>query len=366
MIEKALEAKQALEEHGSQNAAAKALGIARSTLQERLKKLAHTGNDGLSFVSVPYGHHVKGVSTYYDQSGMPRGQWIKTRTDAFDPDAFVQYFRDALADYKGTSLPVKPPIAVNSELLTVYPLADLHVGMLAWGKESGEDWDLNIATKTMREAFTNLLYGSRPTQTAILLNLGDWFHTNDAKNMTPRSGNILDVDSRYRKMVMTGVRLQCQMIDLALQRHETVIVRNLPGNHDPESVLALDIGVMMRYENNPRVVFEDNATEFFFYRFGNTLIGANHGHRLKPVDMALKLAVERAEDWGKSIYRHFYFGHIHHETLKEIGGVRVESFQTVAAKDAHTANGGYVSGRSLTAITIHESKGEVGRHRVNL
>jgi hypothetical protein len=62
----------------------------------------------------------------------------------------------------------------------------------------------------------------------------------------------------------------------------------------------------------------------------------------------------------------FYFGHIHHETVKEIGGVRCESFQTLAAKDAYAITGGYRSGQSLTSITHHRSAGEIGRHRINI
>ena len=46
--------------------------------------------------------------------------------------------------------------------------------------------------------------------------------------------------------------------------------------------------------------------------------------------------------------------------------MRVESFQTIAAKDAHAAGSAYVSGQSLCAITIHKRRGEIGRHRVNL
>ena len=67
MIEKALEARQALEEHGSQTAAAKALGIARSTLQERLEKLKE-----------PF------LSSEADKLGFPAddvtGYWVKSAT----------------------------------------------------------------------------------------------------------------------------------------------------------------------------------------------------------------------------------------------------------------------------------------------
>ncbi len=41
--------------------------------------------------------------------------------------------------------------------------------------------------------------------------------------------------------------------------------------------------------------------------------------------------------WIAPKYRVFYYGHTHHEAAKEVGDVRVESFQTLAAKDAYAA-----------------------------
>jgi hypothetical protein len=38
------------------------------------------------------------------------------------------------------------------ELLTLIPLADWHVGMFAWHRESSENWDLKIAERTIGEA----------------------------------------------------------------------------------------------------------------------------------------------------------------------------------------------------------------------
>ena len=87
---------------------------------------------------------------------------------------------------------------------------------------------------------------------------------------------------------------------------------------------------------------------------------------MRPERMAMMLATDRAKDWGETEYRHFFFGHIHHETAKEVGPVRVESFSSPAAKDAYAAAGGYRSGRALNAVTFHAERGEICRHRVNI
>lgn len=87
---------------------------------------------------------------------------------------------------------------------------------------------------------------------------------------------------------------------------------------------------------------------------------------MKPDRMAMMLATDRPRDWGETDHRHFFFGHIHHETAKEVGPVRVESLTSPAAKDAYAAAGGYRSNRSVNAVTFHTEDGEVCRHRVNI
>lgn len=106
--------------------------------------------------------------------------------------------------------------------------------------------------------------------------------------------------------------------------------------------------------------------DHWFRRFGKCLLGATHGHTMKPQQMAMMLATDRARDWGETDHRHMFFGHIHHETAKECGPVRVESFSSPASKDAHAAAGGYRSSRALNAVTFHAEDGEVCRHRVNI
>jgi predicted phosphodiesterase len=397
--EQAQEAVDALTQHGSQVRAAAAMGLGRAGFQARLARAAEYGlmptepvmegfvikkvsssfdeegnllrehiqqvkEPGEPF-SLPDGHVIKGVSALLDAEGRTVQQWIKTRADAIVPD-LVEALKTSFREYEGVVPLVEPPAHTDSELMSVYPIADQHNGLLAWGQESGEDYDLKIGAKRLRDCMARLIAQSPPSHSALVLNLGDWQHTDDQKNMTPRGGNILDVDSRYFKILTTGVRLMMDVIEMALQKHEIVHVRNIPGNHDPHASIALTVALSSAYANNPRVIIDDDPSDFFFYRFGQTLIGATHGHKLKPDRMAMAMAVMRREDWGLTRYHWFLFGHIHHESVKEIGDVRCESFQTLAAKDAYSAGAGYVSGQSLTSITLHEEDGEIGRHRVNL
>jgi len=384
---------------GSKRAAAKAAGLSRSAFRNRLKRAAERGmlptkpvmpgfeikqtsaqldaggnverewvqqrpEAGPDF-ALPAGHILKGVSALTDAEGRTLYEWKKTRLDDATPHV-VAALEAVFKSYRGKAAPIPPPRRSDADLLSVYPIADLHLGMLSWRPETGEDYDLRIASRRLRDTARRLIAQAPCSRKAIILNLGDWQHTDDQRNMTPRSGHILDADSRYVKILTAGVRLMIDCIDLALQKHELVIVRNIPGNHDPHASIALTVGLANFYARNKRVVVDDDPGEFFFHRFGATLIGAHHGHRARPDRLAMAMAVRRRADWGATRYHYFYFGHIHHESAREVGDVRVESFQTLAAKDAHSVGMAYVSGQSLSSITIHKRDGEIGRHRVNI
>lgn len=378
--------------------AAKYLGVARSTVYYHLKLASQKGMFGTAPVlpgfelsktttirdengatvreiiqqrpgkgeqfDLPEGHVIKGVSTLVDGDGRTIQQWIKTKEDNLVPDV-IAACKAAFADFVPREL-IQPPENTDDELLTVYPIGDQHMGLHAWGIQTGEDYDLKIGAERLRNCLQRLVSQSPSSTTGIILNLGDWQHTDDARNVTPGHGNVLDVDNRYQKILQTGVMLMADAVHLALKKHKTVIVRNLPGNHDPHASVALTIALACLFVNNDRVKIDDCPSEFFWHRHGKTLIGATHGHRMKPAEMAMAMATRCRRDWGETDFHHFYFGHIHRETAAEVGDVRVESFQTLASKDAWGHSKGFASGQSITAIHHHVTEGEIGRHRINL
>ena len=76
------------------------------------------------------------------------------------------------------------------------------------------------------------------------------------------------------------------------------------------------------------------------------------------------MAADRSEDWGKTTYRTFLRGHIHHKELKEHPGCLVESFRSIAAKDAWHNNAGYRARRAMELILLNYEGGEHGRRIV--
>jgi len=314
---------------------------------------------------VPAGHAVKGVSALVGADGRTIQQWIRTKEQT--QTDLIAAIKEEFSQYRGTAKLTKPPKETHSDLMQIYPVCDVHAGMLAWGPETGESNDLKIGVDRVDGALQRLISLSPPAETAAIINPGDFFHADSQSNATPASGHQLDVDGRAQKVKLAGVQLLRRSIDYALQKHSRVIVKNLKGNHDPESAAWLNIALGMFYSDEPRVEIdlEDGNNDIWLHLFGVNYIGATHGHTMKPERMAMVMADDNPEYWGASKYRWMIFGHIHHETVKEVGSVRCESFRQPVPKDAYAHSHGYRAGNSMSAVTLHKSDGEIGRHKIN-
>lgn len=388
----------AYKEHGSERSAARALGISKTTMHESLKRAAEQGLLGFKPVlpgyelkrssaqlnkdggvekewvtqhkesgpafAMPAGQVLKGVSAFVDGEGRIRHQWIKTRTDSAAPE-LIQALKAEFEAYRGRARIVPPPRKVDRDLLAVYPIADPHVGMLSWKPQTGADYDLKIAKERMLDCASAIVAKTDRAREALIVNLGDWYHANDQRNVTPKSKHQLDVDGRWFKVQQAGVHVFRSIIDMTLAKHERVEVVNIPGNHDPEAAGALALALSGFYERNRRVKIGFPA-DIYYRRFGATLLGAAHGDKLPPARMAMSMAVDEREAWGATAYHWFMFGHIHKDKMDTVGDVRVESFSTIADKDSHAFAGGWRNAQALQSIVLHRKGGEDNRQRVNI
>jgi len=137
--------------------------------------------------TVPLGHTIKGISTYYNDEGVPVGQWVKSQadTESMFQQALEDFKEGLIEDVKGRAEPTKKPKhEKDADLLACYLLGDHHLGMLAWPPETGGPaWDLNIACTTLFNAVDTLAHASNHAGTGCLINLGDFFHANSLKNI---------------------------------------------------------------------------------------------------------------------------------------------------------------------------------------
>lgn len=311
------------------------------------------------------GYAVKGTSTLYGDDGSVRAQWVKTTADQQAQQEAIEAALAALVADLPRVAPRKASGLWSTDLLTAYPIGDPHIGMYSWAAETGEDWDLELARKVHCSAMDALVQAAPATEQAIIVNLGDALHYDSMEAKTPRSGHMLDADGRYAKVIDVAVMTIRQCIESALAKHKFVHVVNVRGNHDETGAMWLARLLAIAYEREPRVTVDVTPSVFNYYRWGKVLIGMHHGHSCKPDKLPGVMAADRASDWGECSWRYWWQGHIHHESKKEYPGVSVESFNTLAAKDAYANDGGWRSGRTMQAIVLHREHGEVARSRVN-
>ncbi len=363
----------AVNKHKGVMAAAKALKISFQTLSAGLsgvkKRAALQGyspsHDMLHVV--PDGFKVKGVSTYYNQEGKASGQWVKSAVDAERQAELMRAAFVAMSEDLPRMEPVAAAASFEASLATLYTLTDSHVGMLAWAKEGGEPWDLTIAEATLVGCFAQMVSASPAARIGFVNQLGDFLHSDGGSGMmpvTPMHGHILDQDGRFSKMVGTAVRILRRVIDLALTKHEKVVVLMAEGNHDMASSVWLRVMFRALYENEPRVEVIDSELPYYVYQHGKTMLAFHHGHLKKNDQLPILFAAQFPKVWGDTTKRYAHCGHRHHAEEKEHSGLTVIQHPTLAARDAYAARGGWIAERAVTAITYHSEFGQVARNTV--
>lgn len=291
--------------------------------------------------------------------------WQKTETGSYffkagegeDRDAFAEAIRSAVEGFVPVPLHRDEAVA-EAALATLYGLWDVHLGMRSWARETGENYDVDEARRVAEAGIADLISRSPDAMTGLLLIGGDFTHADDETAQTPASKHQLDVDGRFYRTAEAALRLLIALTDMLRQKHLRVIVRVLPGNHDPHSAKWLTVALAHMYRSDDAVEVVEDPHEFFFFRHGKCLIASHHGHRRKMQDVAAAIPALRPRCWGETRFRYYFQGHVHHERMGiEANGVLCRAMGPVTAKDSYAAQMAFSSGRSMSALTFHESLG---------
>lgn len=362
---KQLEILEAVEKYGSARQAALALGLGKTTVTENINKVkakaAEAGYAPENNLHHPIADGLKlaGTSTYFNKDGKVTAQWVKTKEDSKRQTEMVQEAIAAAMEDMPRMAPIGMPGGCKEHLCNVYTLTDSHVGMLAWHREGGEDWDLEIAEKSLTSCFESLVSQAPDASTCVIAQLGDFLHYDSLEAVTPTSKHLVDADGRFGKMVRVAVRILRRLVDYALHKHETVVVLMAEGNHDLASSVWLRAMFAALYENEDRVVVIDSELPYYVYEHGKTMLAWHHGHLSKNDKLPLLFASQYAEAWGRTKKRYAHVGHRHHVEIKEHSGMTVVQHSTLAARDAYAARGGWFSERQVTGYTYHAEFGQV-------
>ncbi len=357
----------ALEQTGTQAGAAALLGINARTFQRRLKHIREGTSVEQQLEAVQQFQQrddemFKGRSVLWNPAtGEHKLEWYKT-----DRDKQAQYeqMKAAIGALKEDLEPlprIRQKVRHNNELLNLFVLTDAHIGMLAWGEETGEDWDAAIAEKMILNFFSAAIDRAPPAHRAVFAQMGDFLHFDGIESVTPSSKHQLDTDTRFPKLVRIAVRLTRQIIEMLLTKYVTVEVIMAEGNHDETTEIHLRESFADRYRNQPRLVIDQSPAPFYSIEHGKTSLFFHHGHLKKIDEIDRAMAAEFRELFGRTKYSYCHLGHLHHWASKESELMTVEQHGTLSARDSYASRHGYTAARQAQVITYHSRFGYVGR-----
>ena len=361
---------EALIQHKTFGETAKALNMTKSSVWKTIKQLKFKASkQGLApeynmLHSVPDGFNVKGVSSYYNRDGELTGQWVKSQSDN---DRRAEQLIERLEAFEWTPAPVieyKNDIC-DSDLCSLFTITDFHLGMYCYHKETGDNWDTDIAVKELTSAVTQMCNGSPNSEIGILNLQGDFLHWSKSLESQTESGHILDTDTRFSRLVDVALDVIMHSVEIMLNKFKTVKVIVCEGNHDIVGSVWVRKAIKKIYQLNNRVIIDDTDFPFYAHLHGDIMLGFHHGHKVKNQKLPELFASEPRyrQMWGNAKYTYIHTGHYHHteQQQSECGGAIVERHPTLAGRDAYATRGGYNSWRSAHAITYHKKFGEYRR-----
>lgn len=258
------------------------------------------------------------------------------------------------------------PYKISKKLLLELALFDVHFGKLSHEEESGEDYDLKIASERYKAAITNLLSKVDLTSVGkIMLPLGNDLFNIDNINKTTTNFTPQDNDTRFHKMVKMVKNLLIETIDF-LSTISPVDVVMVVGNHDTTVTFLLGEVLEAYYHSNPNVSIDNTTKLRKYYNFGVSSFLLTHGDKEKQADLGMIFAAENPQLWASTSQRFIQIGHYHHNkkinylAMNEFQGFQIQILPSLSPNDAWHSGKGYSALRQAKAFLFDESDGLVG------
>lgn len=281
-------------------------------------------------------------------------------------------------------LPLARPVVDGEPCLFEVAIMDPHIGMMAWGRETGEKYDSEIAVEAYRAANEQLLRAARMhnVERVLFLAGNDFLHV-DGPGMGGQRGGATtagtpqDVDSRLAKMFTTARRALIAAVDQARTVAPVDLVF-VPGNHDAQQTYRMAEVAAAWYRNDPDVTVIYGPKKRSYYGYGKNALMLTHGEEYKRQreNLPLIFATEcPPELWVGATHREIHTGHFHKKMegrytptseVDETRGIRTRALPSISATDAWHYTEGYKHTRAATAMVFRRSGGIAGLYEFTL
>ena len=410
------EAVEALQKYGSKRKAAEALGVPRTTFRGYIKRAEKQGlfdgiipkptleekGDTLELTS-PREKHIRELDELITECNVDLDVWeverhilnkwdvtnkygsrfqnwqVKAWLKKNKNKAEAKIIREELLKELKELSPIVPTLhkTKKGKHLLLINIFDIHLGKLGWKEESGENYNLKIASKTFLKALQALVsYGSVFDIDRILFIVGnDLFNADiDSPHSMTTRGTPQQTDSRWQKIFRVGRKLMIKGIEY-LKTVAPVDVIVIPGNHDFHKTFYLGDVLEVKYENDANVTVNNSAATRKYYDYGISLLGFSHGNSKDDnVKRLLQLMPTQVPQlWAKSLYREWFLGDIHHQkvvqhtTLEDHQGIVIRYMKSISGSDSWHAQKGFVGAiKGAEAYIYHEEEGPIANFQYNL
>jgi hypothetical protein len=301
--------------------------------------------------------------------------WLKKKQVTYDLENIRNEF---LEDLKRISPKVplnkKSANSSNGKLLEI-TVFDLHFGKVSWHEETGENYNINIASERFNNCIDYFieLHKDQNIEKILFPISNDFFNSDRSHPFnSTTSGTPQEEDTRWQNTFRKGRELLINNIQ-KLSQIAPVEVKVIPGNHDYERSFYLGDSLEGWFHNNQNVTIDNNPSPRKYSIFGKNLIGFTHGNNEKVTDLPMIMAQENPVDWAMTHYREFHLGHLHHKkeskfnATNELQGVMIRYMSSLSGTDSWHHKKGYIGARkSAEAFLWDSEKGLLSQSYYNI
>lgn len=370
---------EAVDDCGSEHQAAKILGVSRDKLHSTLgpvkKRRDAAAREARQGYSPPQDLHrtpVEGfdLDGFSDMRTNEEGKpiWYKFNRDKTQQAQQLQAFIEGLASSipPAKPKPIPKPRKFTPDLLTGIFIGDAHVGARAFSSETKHsDFNTDKACEQLRAAIDYLLDKAEPTETGLLVDVGDFTHANGNHNSTFK-GTPVDIDTRNYRTMRASAEVMQYMIDRMLDKFKRVIVVVAKGNHNTDPAEAVQLMLEFYYSREKRVQVLPTEGFYHYLEYGKWLLGVHHGDKQKPEALASSMARDMPEAWGRTTHRMWCTGHFHKDALKTLPGVKHKIFGAMPPPDSWHASMGFMGDGEMEMMTFRKEGGLYSTHVYNI
>ena len=243
----------------------------------------------------------------------------------------------------------KPKKTEGKQYLLELDLFDAHLGKLCDPTESGEEYNLEIASRVFSQAVDDLTaMAAGFSIERVLLPIGNDFFNSDSLIGATTKGTPQHESARWQRTFATGCALVTDVVNRLRRKGWAVDVVIVQGNHDFQTAFFLGKVLEAAFTDVAEVTVNNGHKTRKYYQYHDCSIMLTHGDEEKEAELPGLFAVEQARLWADTRFREIHLGHRHrkletkYRSATEYKGVAVRYIRSLSATDAWHYKKGYV------------------------